>query len=243
MENTLKEINLLQRLIQRVNCEFVDLNYTLLADYFIRHFDQLESLTIEKICEDNFISKSTLTRFCKHIGYENLTELKKAKNTFIVHHEHIQHFNLAEELNKLNIRTFDIQYIIKEMQTHEKVFILYPNNLLAAAFDFQQRLLQFNQIVYLVPNIDQQYHLINHFLVDSCVIILDSNLEYTSSLLKYIQQIKSRLILISNYQANLTLLQEKAFHIQICDGCENELIAKYQYMFYLDQIILSYQNV
>lgn len=243
MKNTLKQINLLQRLVERINSEFVDLNYTLLADYFVKNFDHLETLTIEKICQDNYVSKSTVTRFCRNIGYNNLTELKQSKSITNSknNNENLSVSDLSNAFNNLEISMRDIEYIVNEIKNHEYVFILFPSNLAFSAYDFQQRLLSYQKIIYLLPNIDNQIHLINQQLVNSCIVVLDSNKEYTSSIIKYLDTIHADIILISNVNTQPSI--KNYYQVLLNNSQNNSLIEKYLYSFYLDQIYLNYKNV
>lgn len=235
----IKSLHLQHRLIQRLNNEKVELSYTLLAGYLLNHYVELENLSIDKVCEENFISISTLRRFCQSLGYENFSDLKESK-----HNKERQYHTLSinikndisDIIDSLVISSDDIQAIINLMKSHNLVFVLFPSTVYSAAYSFQQQLIANNKYVYLVPNIDNIFPYITKGLDNSLVIILDCNKEYTDEALSYLNDIKCKKIVISNYLVNSIACDKQVFIPSVSDI----LLEKYVYSFYLDEVFINY---
>lgn len=53
-----------------------DSNHCRIARYLLERFDHLDDVSIEGLAADCFVSKATVSRFCRDIGLEDFGELR-----------------------------------------------------------------------------------------------------------------------------------------------------------------------
>ncbi len=73
-----------------------------IARYLLTHLKEIREISIYKIAEDCYTSRSSVQRFIKNIGYESFTDLKSYSNEAILHQErfvsYTDHVNFTERL-------------------------------------------------------------------------------------------------------------------------------------------------
>lgn len=47
-----------------------------ISEYLLQHLETIESLTINEIVDQAFVSHSSLRRFCNKLGYKNFSEFR-----------------------------------------------------------------------------------------------------------------------------------------------------------------------
>ncbi len=242
MENNIKSIHLLIRLINRLNNEKVEPAYTNLAQYLINNYFVLEKLTIENVCDDNFISKSTLRRFCQSLGYENFSELKECKEQYefpaVIENGSLKD-NILKGINDCSLDENKICYLAETIMKYKLVFILFPYPFYSPLYSFQQLCVMNNKSVCLVPNIDNIFPNIRDCLGDSLVIIFDTDKKYTQSALSYVEKTTCKIILLSSFEGDKTPCYEK-INIPIKG---NYLSDKYLINYFLDELFLKMKEI
>lgn len=230
-EHKTKSIHLLQRLMDRINCEYEDLSYSQCANYLVDNYDRLQDISMQELCEKNFVSKSTVRRFCQNIGYKNFSELKLSKTDEIK----IGAEDSAADFlsDKISIKNSDFEKILALMEKHSSVYILFPNELYFAAYEFQRQMSEINRIIYLVPNIDLHFSLIEKLLDTSLVFVLDYDEDYTLSLKEYLKNVKGKLVFISTEEKNDNIVIESK---------EESANKKYLYLYFFDLLASLYRN-
>lgn len=233
-EHKTKSIHLLQRLMDRINCEYEDLSYSKCANYLVDNYSRLQEISLQELCEENFVSKSTVRRFCQNMGYQNFSELKLSKITEEkARREEKEMFELLGK--QIEVNQSDLEEIIAYLDEYSSVYILFPNELYFAAYEFQRQMSELNRIVYLVPNIDLHFSLIEKLLDTSLVIILNIDEQYTNSLEDYIKDIKGKICRISLPENN------KNDDI-IIQSLEPNVNSKYLYLYFLDMVFGLFKN-
>lgn len=236
----LKNMNLPQRLIERLNSEVFEMSYTLIAEHLLRNYDRLKNITIKEVCDCTFVSKSTLRRFCNHLGYKNFTELKQSyielKENNILSHtlqrdEYLKVFQSVLDINRVLVNQ-----IIHEIKSKKYIFFIFPYDLYAPFYEFQREMLNFRKLIHLMPNIDRHYEDIKHFLDEALVFIVDFDDTYLDMVTPYLNKVHSTNILFTNHHGyyGRTFLTIPFHHFSI------DSLRKYQLALFLDTIIYQY---
>lgn len=233
-EYNTKSIHLLQRLTDRINCEYEDLSYSKCANYLVENYDRLHEITLQELCEKNFISKSTVRRFCRNMGYDNFSELKLSK----MDNEKEPKSDAEYLLTQVNVNKSSMNNLLESMTQCKDVYLLFPNELYFAAYEFQRQMAKLNRIIYLVPNIDLHFSLIEKFLDTALIIVLDWDEQYTNSLKKYINEVKGEVIYVS------TAKKEKSIPSQniVLESADKKMPQKYLYLYFFDLFFDFYKN-
>lgn len=240
MTQQLKNLHLPQRLIERLNSEVFEMSYTLIADYLLRNYRNIKKMTVEEVCDSTYVSKSTLRRFCNHIGYKNFTELKMAYVELKDDNISYQ-FNQNEEYLKIvhsiqNIDLLLIDQLIDNIRSKKYIFFLFPYDLYSPFYDFQREMLVRGKLVHLMPNIDLHYDDTKSSLNESLIFIIDFDSSYIDTIIPYLDKINSTNILLTNQKRNY----DKALITINFDDLEIKSLRKYQLSLFLDIIINKY---
>lgn len=82
---TLQTFNLLSSLLSILNTnDELDTDFVI-AKYFLNNLNHLKDISIYKVADECFVSRSSVQRFIKNIGYESYTQLKKGIDVVISH--------------------------------------------------------------------------------------------------------------------------------------------------------------
>lgn len=243
MGNDLKTIHLIQRLTERLNSEVFEMSYTLIANYLLRNHKTINNITIDDICNEAFVSKSTVRRFCNNIGYKNFTELKDAYLKINLDNEN-SYFDFKEDIPQIinsvfQIDTKIIHNIIKEIKTNNYIFILFPYHFYAPLYDFQRQMIFKGKMINLMPNIDLHFEDTKDYLNNAVLIIVDFDNTYAHTLIPYLNQLNTVNVVLTN-QNNHCLLSN--FNIEF-ENLKSSTLQKYQLSFLMDRIIREYENV
>ena len=69
----------MQKLIDYASSSNLDHTSGILAYYLLLNYSKLEKLTLKIVTEECFVSVSSVRRFCRKLGYDNFSDLVKAK--------------------------------------------------------------------------------------------------------------------------------------------------------------------
>ncbi|MBQ6504188.1 MAG: MurR/RpiR family transcriptional regulator [Flexilinea sp.] len=86
-EYSIIRFNLLTSLLAILNQNDEDDTSFVIANYILNNLKDMEKRSIYKVAEDCFVSRSSIQRFVKEIGYENYTQMKQSLAEVISHEE------------------------------------------------------------------------------------------------------------------------------------------------------------
>ena len=79
MSGSLKALSVKQKILNATHDSALDRPGWELAHFLLLHYDELDRLKARDIAESCHISLSTVRRFCQSLGYDNLSDLQRAK--------------------------------------------------------------------------------------------------------------------------------------------------------------------
>lgn len=158
-------LELLKNLFEVLNTSDTGSTNYILSLYFINNYDKLEQLNIYDVSDDINMSRATVRRFCKALGYDNFLELKKTSSIF---HDgfkiYVDHYSneqfVLEFRNALNLTLDHIEEnfnnqtyndIILNMMKVKYVYILSSSQIHPTIQRIQNRFLSFN-IKVIIPH-------------------------------------------------------------------------------------------
>ena len=68
--------NLMIILSSAINSEPIDSNNYKIAKYIIEHIHELEDITLTELAKNCYVSNSSISRFCRAIGFKDFNTLK-----------------------------------------------------------------------------------------------------------------------------------------------------------------------
>ncbi|WP_416326224.1 MurR/RpiR family transcriptional regulator [[Eubacterium] hominis] len=162
-----------------------------LAIELIKHIDELQNLNIYEIADLCFVSTSTLSRFCRQLGYKNFNAFKEALETsYGFEIDYDKHYLLAKDHLDDGLSYMKELYLssIKDMNDHlqkkqliqlaelihdhENIYIFGNVGYQFIAMYLQERLGLFKKIIHVSPDINQQKKSIHHVSEDDLAILI-----------------------------------------------------------------------
>lgn len=172
----------LYTMIQYYNtCTQYDTNYEII-EYILKNIDIINTLSISKIADETFVSKSTITRFVRKFGYKDFDDFRLS-----IHKFYHNNWNSSFRLNNNQLKTlkdepelffdeysqsicdaiedmkniFDyrkVDFLIDEMMSKKCAIFAY-NQPLQCAKEIQNDFLIKNRIIYVGETFEKQLNL------------------------------------------------------------------------------------
>lgn len=259
--NTLKDSK--QILLSYINCTFKQDIYYELAILLLKHEKEISNYSIDKIAQLCFVSTSTLSRFCRKLGFQNYNEFKNGfQQNYKVNNYSIELFQqINKDINKAsfqllndiydtmksqieNIDLADIDWILDQIYKNKTVLFLGHQFLQSIGNYFQQNLLRFDKLSYSFNQEADQIQFLKHINDNTVVIILSIDGSYHlkhNDIMEVLLKKNITIILITqNKYSQLTHYCDKSL---ILKGSNKNDIGKYGMLFLIDFMLLRYKNL
>lgn len=166
MENN--RLNLIYKLNHIANeLEVGTVEYEL-ARFFLENFKSVNKWNIYQIAEDNNVSRASVRRFAKQLGYANFSDMKAHVQEFDDGINDFQQFygvegfldvlvsNIQALMKELSIRmnTQEVDRLNKLINENKEVIIFTSSNIAGLVKTFQQRMIIFGKRITLLTELD-----------------------------------------------------------------------------------------
>lgn len=157
-------LGLLDTFVSIINEEEGTVDFSI-TEYLIQNIHHIESITINEIMDEAYVSRSSIRRYAHRLGYGSFTLLKEnITNIIFPSNIHLRSFHgtevykeklkigldsLFEDMNEV-INYELIEEIGKDIYEHQRIVILSASNTTANMLKFQQELFYANKIVKLI---------------------------------------------------------------------------------------------
>lgn len=169
-----------------------------IAEILLKNFARLENMTIVEIAELCFVSKSTISKFIRYMGYEDFAEFKTSaayrsdcQSNRLNYNDNILGYmksHTKEEYIDLIIRDLElaksgidmkkIDEVADDLMRYEKIAafgIMYSES---AALDFQMKLAYSGKYIISYLDEEEQYSFIKKAEEDTLIIIFSNSGDY-----------------------------------------------------------------
>lgn len=169
-------LSLLHSLFTIINENEVHDTSHVLAQYFLDHYQELNLVNIYEVAESCYVSRASVRRFCKSLGYDNFADMKSEFSLYDIHYESYLTFaqkenhrqlltssinNMIAELDK-RMDTREVYNIAKRMKQSERVIFLASGPPAGVIREFQQAMLFNRKIINLVTDLRADNPLLQH---------------------------------------------------------------------------------
>ena len=183
-----KEFSLMQKLIDYASSSNLDHTSGILAYYLLLNYSKLEKLTLKIVTEECFVSVSSVRRFCRKLGYDNFSDLVKAKihnpeNQQSIalsnldhgwYHPHILRTEINDTMYSI-LRTIPsslIHQIANDILNADAVLLFCARPYSLWLREFQSQLIAWSKSVYILEEIKLYYPTIKQLGTNLCNIIV-----------------------------------------------------------------------
>ena len=143
-----------------------DATESVLARYFLKHFDHLGQLNVYDVANECYTSRSGIRRFCQSIGLDNFSDLKsyaweweRHRNQFVDYASHNRYRSYLasaieqtiEQVNRVVTDEF-LDELARLLHEAERVVILTSDFSSMSIRQFQQSMLYLRKIVHIITD-------------------------------------------------------------------------------------------
>lgn len=228
-----------------------------LAKFFLDNFKNVTSWNIYQIAEEKHVSRASIRRFAKQLGYENFLDMKKNAETFDDGINEFQLFygyeNFLEKLQaniialmeefSVRFNTQEVNRLIRVINNNQEVMILCSSNITGSVKTFQQRMVIFGKRITLLTSKEDLLTTIKTKKNPLIIVFSISGL-FVSSILTELKNIEAQMVLFTNNRNPIyNQIFDKIYHLssQNHEKEINELLYyTYGIDFVLDLILNGY---
>lgn len=203
--------NLLTSLLSHLNRNDENDTDFVIARYFLTHLRQLKDISIYKIAEECFVSRSSIQRFIKNIGYDSYTQLKASLDEVITHEDsfkdytdHVNYHNyILESLNAMGkdiekaSRSPSFKKLLSIFESSDQVVILTAEDSSHACKLFQQQILATGKLIRIITSANNNTDLLTTLKPNDLLLVCSVTGNYALAINEQIEPIKARKVLIT----------------------------------------------
>lgn len=216
------KLSLINKLLHIINENSTDNPNYVLAQYFLEHYLELSDANIYKVAEDCFVSRSSVRRFCKSIGYDNFKDLKtefKSLNheyTYFIQlqegHKNAKEYaewtkkeivSMPKEVDN-NIKFEDYDNIVTRIQSsgHPVLLSSYSSNMVL--LEFQRPLVLSGKIVNVMSDNNMDEESLLDLNENDYLLVVSSSGQFAKEAQELIKKVKA-------HKALVTTARDKSF--------------------------------
>lgn len=157
--NDLNKYGLLNSLLGIINNYDEDDSKVIIAKYFLAHFDKLDEINIFDAADECYVTRTSIRRFAKFIGFDNFRHLKKdhEQYDYYLHFEGKEHYPnyLADQITQMaaNLKNQDekeIVHMVKAIMEAREIIFLVSDIYGSRCLEFQKEMIFSGKMVRIV---------------------------------------------------------------------------------------------
>ena len=207
----LHTFNLLSSLLSILNTnDELDTDFVI-AKYLLNNLNDLKNISIYKVAEDCFVSRSSVQRFIKNIGYDSYTQLKASLDNVISHEsgfiDYTDHAYYSEHLiESINQMSKDIcessakqgfKKIIDYFMEADNIVLLTAEDSSYPCKIFQQELVSIGKIVRIITNANTNKQILESLNKNDLLLVSSITGNFALAIDSEVQNIKAKKILVT----------------------------------------------
>lgn len=182
---TLNRFNLLTTLLVILNSNDANDTNFIIAKYIIEHINEIKSMSIYDLADACFVSRSSIQRFLKNIGYESYTQLKHSIDVVISHQKAYAAYTnrtgfpefVSVSINNMITdidatcagKTFD--HLVDLLYSSKNVYMLSAEDSVEAIKVFQRCMLSIGKIIRIYTNASSNFDFTSSLAKDDLVVV------------------------------------------------------------------------
>lgn len=263
--HSIVKFNVMTSLLSVVNRNDTKSTDYVIAEYLLRHLHELPKLSIYKVADDCFVSRSSVQRFIKSLGYDSFTEFKDGgqeleshKNAFIDYTDHPDYPEYLDgQLNRMirSISTLATQQklslLARKIHDSHTVVMLASESSAGPLNTFQESLAVFGKVIRLLTSSSSSVQLLETLderdLVINCSVSGNYALAINDDISKIhcykaLITLNRTLLLANQYDYVFYLSNELAPSVRTISASRN-VYTRYGITFFLDLLYHTYYSL
>ncbi|MDU5334894.1 hypothetical protein [Enterococcus sp.] len=179
--NELNKYGLLNSLLGIINNYDEDDSRVIIAKYFLTHFDRLDEINIYDAADECFVTRTSIRRFAKFIGFDNFRHLKKDHEQYDYYLQFDEKDNypgyLADQIiqmadNLRNVVGTEIDQIVKTIMGSREIIFLVSDIYGARCLEFQKEMIFSGKMVRIVSYNYSENKVLKNINPDDLIIVI-----------------------------------------------------------------------
>lgn len=250
--------SLMTSLLNVVNENSRDAAPHILALYFLKHFDELDRLNIYDVAEACFISRSSVQRFCKAIGFDTFSTLKintpvereLHKTSFIAYADRPDFPAYAR--TSMSEMMHEIEYLAEKQDLADFARSIHDSGhtaLLTSEYssmaprDLQQELFVAGKLVALITDSHPDFGLLHSLAEGDLLIVCSATGNYAYAIDEEIRRLAGprRVLITVNRDKLFRETYQTVFYLsEYADDRQRSVYTKYGMGYFLDLLYSTY---
>lgn len=259
---SLKGFNITSSLLAIINYSSEDdINYVL-ANYLLERIDVLDKISIYDVIDYCYVSRSTIHRFVKSIGFESFTHMKDNIRHMRIHSKAFIDFvnqssfndyimnSMVDMLKDINdtIDQQNIGLLVDLIRASHNVVILNSDTSSSSAKEFQLEMTSLGRLIKLVTNISSNAGILSTLTKDDLLITCSASGNYAITTKDDVKDVKAYKFLITlnhakqfeEYYDTIIFLSDKFQSCEyISNGMQN-VYTRYGINYFFDLLFNNY---
>lgn len=179
--NELNKYGLLNSLLGIINNYDEDDSRVIIAKYFLTHFDRLDEINIYDAADECFVTRTSIRRFAKFIGFDNFRHLKKDHEQYDYYLQFDEKDNypgyLADQIIQMadtlrNVVGTEIDQIVKTIMSSREIIFLVSDIYGARCLEFQKEMIFSGKMVRIVSYNYSESKVLKNIDPDDLIIVI-----------------------------------------------------------------------
>lgn len=253
--NNLGIRNLLFNIINQKDLSSIDYN---IAYYLLNQFNDLDKLNIYRMVDECNVSRSSINRFIKELGYKNFLDFKNGfKNQrYIIQKENLidrpygdyisiltdNIFNMMKELRE-RMNTDEVIKICENIHFSKNVVFLSSSTNAGMVTYFQQEFIFMNKLIQSVSDSYSKHNFMSQLDYNDLIIVFSVSGRFAKACEEYVSNARSKKILITANRSNeISNNYNKVYHLSSKDinNVDINIYNRYGITYMLDIILNTY---
>lgn len=260
--------NLLTSLLSHLNRNDENDTDFVIARYFLMHLRQLKDISIYRIAEDCYVSRSSVQRFIKNIGYDSYTQMKSSIDEIIQHEDgfktytdHTDYSNyISASINsmvediKRSCQSSSFKKLLRIFEEATQIVILTAEDSSHACKLFQQQILTTGRLIRIITSANENTDLLETLTEKDLLLVCSVTGNYALAISQQLKDIKTKKALITlNHTTAFEGVYSFIYYLSDDSGFASSTIVSarnvynnYGLAFFFDlffhECYLSYQN-
>ena len=203
--------NLLTSLLSLLNRNDENDTDFILARYFLLNLKTIKNISIYKIAEDCYVSRSSVQRFIKNIGYDSFTQMKSSIDEIIAHEDGFKDYTdhtdygsyitdaisaMVRDIEKTS-RSAPFRKLLNLFNESRCVVILTAEDSSHACKLFQQQILTTGRLIRIISSANSNTDLLKTLNNEDMLLVCSVTGNYALAIDEQLKDIKARKCLIT----------------------------------------------
>ena len=205
------KFNLLTSLLALLNLNDENDTDFVIARYFLLHLNEIKNISIYKVAEECYVSRSSIQRFIKKIGYNSFTSMKNSMDEVLRHEEGFIDYtdhtdyrsfisssiaDMIADIEKAS-KSVSFKKLLNIFLSAKTIVILTAEDSSHACKVFQQQFLTFGKLVRILSSASTNISILDTLDEKDLLMVCSVTGNYALAISDNLQAVKAKKVLIT----------------------------------------------